>query len=291
MGNVNSFSQMNLEKKINQDKCVLCEKFAASIWQNWLKNLLLRILSCQFYEKVLFCIQDTLKGANIVPICREQSSNRVPSHIFYPNMPFFLKRFICHIFIFHVCPYAVFFLFLLSAFFFHVCCCTVFCSTFFYIFVSIFSRFDNSYRVQYEIFYRNVNPDFHVKFKFLRSPFRRTVLPAFRARFSLDLKNWAWIWGRNQSIADKNSFMENHLDAIIQSIDSWSCDQCNVEKSIANDIEDSIEKQVHAKLIRDRGMWLTSDLLQPPPAWVRCNLHLSKHASILLFFFNPKTNC
>ena len=109
MGNVNSFSQMNLEKKINQDKCVLCEKFAASIWQNWLKNLLLRILSCQFYEKVLFCIQDTLKGANIVPIGREQSSNRVPSHIFYPNMPFFLKRFICHIFIFHVCPYAVFF--------------------------------------------------------------------------------------------------------------------------------------------------------------------------------------
>ena len=49
------------------------------------------------------------KGANIVPICREQSSNRVPSHIFYPNMPFFLKRFICHIFIFHVCPYAAFF--------------------------------------------------------------------------------------------------------------------------------------------------------------------------------------
>ena len=103
-----------------------------------------------------------------------------------------------------------------------------------------------------------------MKFKFLRSPFRRTVLPAFRARFSLDLKNWAKIWGMNQSIADKNSSMENHLDAITQSIDSWSCDQCNVEKSIANDIEDSIEKQVHAKLIRDRGMWLTSDLLQPP---------------------------
>ena len=37
---------------------------------------------------MLFCIQDTLKGANIVPIGREQSSNRVPSHIFYPNMPF-----------------------------------------------------------------------------------------------------------------------------------------------------------------------------------------------------------
>ena len=100
-----------------------------------------------------------------------------------------------------------------------------------------------------------------MKFKFLRSPFRRMVLPAFRARFSLDLKNWAWIWGMNQGIADKNSSMENHLDAITQSIHGWSCDQCNVENSIANDIEDSVEKQVHAKLICDRGMWLTSDLL------------------------------
>ena len=103
-----------------------------------------------------------------------------------------------------------------------------------------------------------------MKFKFLRSPFRRMVLPAFRARFSLDLKNWAWIWGMNQGIADKNSSLENHLDAITQSIHHWSCDRCNVENSIANDIEDSVEKQVHAKLICDRGMWLTSDLLQPP---------------------------
>ena len=113
-----------------------------------------------------------------------------------------------------------------------------------------------------------------MKFKFLRSPFRRMVLPAFRARFSLDLKNWAWIWGMNRGIADKNSSLENHLDAITQSIHSWSCDRCNVENSIANDIEDSFEKQVHAKLICDRGMWLTSDLLHDFAVTCICpNMH------------------
>ena len=104
---------MNLQKEIQPKKRINYEKFAASIWQNWLKNLLLRILSCQFYERVLFCIQDTLKGANIVLISHEQSSNRVLSHIFLPEYAIFLQRFICHIFIFHVCPYAAFLIFTL----------------------------------------------------------------------------------------------------------------------------------------------------------------------------------
>ena len=86
------FARWICKKKFNQENRVNCEKYAASIWQNWLKNLLLRILSCQFYERVLFCIQDTLKGANIVLISHEQSSNRVLSHIFLPEYAIFLAE-------------------------------------------------------------------------------------------------------------------------------------------------------------------------------------------------------
>ena len=104
---------MNLQKEIQPRKTCKLRKICCFNLAKLTKKSSLEDLKLSILWKSAFCIQDTLKGANIVLISHEQSSNRVLSHIFLPEYAIFLQRFICHIFIFHVCPYAAFLIFTL----------------------------------------------------------------------------------------------------------------------------------------------------------------------------------
>ena len=126
MGSVKSFGQMNLQKEIQPRKScklrkICCFNLAKLTKKSFLEDLKLSILweSAVLYSRYL----KRCKYCSHRPWTK--LSNRVPSHIFFPNMPlFFLQRFICHIFIFHVRSYAAI---LISSLFLPLSCLLLHC--------------------------------------------------------------------------------------------------------------------------------------------------------------------